>query len=84
MCKYFHLWLRNDLFMLMSMSMVEMSSEILELEQKAELKLIPEKSKEAYSKEYDRFMVWMQSKSVKDISEEVMLAYMTEKVIRIY
>lgn len=57
------------------------SSSIQELAEQAELRLVPNKSKEAYFKEYEKLMKWMESKNSKTVNESVMLAYMMEMVI---
>ncbi|KAJ8915592.1 hypothetical protein NQ315_012477 [Exocentrus adspersus] len=46
------------------------------LNRKAESRLIPQKSNDAYKKEYDKFMKWVEEQKVTDISERVMLAYL--------
>lgn len=58
----------------------EVSSEIRELAEQAELRLIPVKSKDAYCKEYQKCMMWIESKNSKTVNESVMLAYMMEMV----
>lgn len=53
-----------------------MSSNIDNLNTKAESRLIPEKSKDVYKKEYERFITWMEEQNVVDVDERVVLAYL--------
>lgn len=41
--------------------------------------LLPEKSKSAYEKEYDKFVRWCTAQNTEKISENVLLAYFLEK-----
>jgi len=53
-----------------------MSSNIDYLNSKAESRLIPQKSQDAYKKEYDKFITWMEEQKVTDIIERIVLAYL--------
>lgn len=53
-----------------------MNSNIDFLNSKAESRLIPQKSKDAYEKEYAKFITWLEDQKVTDINERVMLAYL--------
>lgn len=53
-----------------------MSSNIDYLNSKAESRLIPQKSEDAYKKEYDKFIKWMEEQKVTDTDERVVLAYL--------
>ncbi|XP_044261817.1 uncharacterized protein LOC123009505 [Tribolium madens] len=54
------------------------SSVIRLLAEQAEQRLIPEKSKEAYVKEYEKFSKWMITTNQTVIDETLMLAYMNQ------
>lgn len=54
-----------------------------ELAEKAELRLVPEKSRNLYYKQYDQLLAWMKRKKCNNIDETVMLAYMMEMVSNI-
>lgn len=58
----------------------DISSEIRILAEQAQQKLIPEKSKEAYCKEYEKLCKWMAEKNYKVVDETLMLAYMNKMV----
>lgn len=45
----------------------------------ATLDLLPAKSRKLYEKEYDLFMHWCKQKTVSNISESVLLTYLSEK-----
>lgn len=49
--------------------------EILEVAQTATLQLLPKKSRDKYEKEYEIFKTWCRQKKVKQVSENVLLAY---------
>ncbi|CAH1111946.1 unnamed protein product [Psylliodes chrysocephalus] len=53
-----------------------MSSNIEYLNNKAESRLIPQKSEAVYKKEYDKFNTWMEEQMVTHIDERVVLAYL--------
>lgn len=42
--------------------------------------LLPKKSCKVYQKEYADFELWCEQNSVKDISENVLIAFLTKKV----
>lgn len=52
--------------------------EIIEKANAATLNLLPEKSKEAYLKEYRKFMEWREKNGVHSFTERVMLAFFEE------
>lgn len=52
------------------------STEIQELAEQAELKLVPQKSKLLYEKEYEKLMEWKNSRNYENVDETLMLAYM--------
>lgn len=54
-----------------------------ELAEKAELRLVPEKSRYLYYKQYDQLFAWMKRKKCNNMDETVMLAYMMEMVSNI-
>lgn len=54
-----------------------------ELAEKAELRLVPEKSRNLYYKQYDQLLAWMKRKKCNNIDETVMLAYMMEMISNI-
>jgi hypothetical protein len=56
------------------------SSEVRTLAEQAEQRLIPEKSKAAYCKEYEKLSNWMASQNYKVVDETLMLAYMNKMV----
>lgn len=53
--------------------------EIAEIAKIATLDLLPEKSKARYKKERDNFLAWCEEKNAKNITENVLLAYFSEK-----
>lgn len=53
--------------------------EILEAANAASMELLPLKSRQRYENEYIKFNTWRQEKGVKNCSENVMLAYFSEK-----
>ena len=55
-------------------SKMDLPEDILVQAEKSELSLIPRKSNDSYQKEYERFINWMESKNIKDISEIFLLA----------
>ncbi|KAI4466034.1 phage integrase-related [Holotrichia oblita] len=59
----------------------EISSEVKRLAEQAELKLIPQKSKIAYYKEYEKLLAWMTKKNYHTVDETLMLAYMNDVVV---
>jgi hypothetical protein len=56
------------------------STDILNAAQEASASLLPVKSKERYEQVFDLFCEWRNAKKVKEIDENVMLAYFYEKV----
>jgi hypothetical protein len=50
------------------------------LAEQAESRIIPAKSKDAYIKEYEKFVKWMELKKAKNVDETLRLAYMMEMV----
>jgi hypothetical protein len=58
----------------------EISPNIQALAEQAESRIIPAKSKDAYIKEYEKFVKWMELKKAKNVDETLMLAYMMEIV----
>jgi hypothetical protein len=54
--------------------------DIQALAEQAESRIIPAKSKDAYIKEYEKFVKWMELKKAKNVDETLMLAYMMEMV----
>jgi hypothetical protein len=54
--------------------------EISALALKAVASLLPSKSRDKYEKSYNIFNSWRTSKNVRNIDEEVMLAFFYEKV----
>jgi hypothetical protein len=58
----------------------EISPDIQALAEQAESRIIPAKSKDAYIKEYEKFLKWMELKKAKNVDETLMLAYMMEMV----
>lgn len=57
----------------------EIPEEILEAAKKATYDILPVKSKARYEKSYDAFKNCCREKKVKNVSEEVLLAYFAEK-----
>lgn len=53
--------------------------EVAEIAKQASLNLLPEKSREKYEQEFRLFMEWCQNKKVNSITENVVLAYFSEK-----
>lgn len=61
---------------LLKMSETDLPSDIEEIAQHAVSSLLPEKSKNKYKKEYDRFVSWCKEKNIKNfLQEKVFLAY---------
>lgn len=59
---------------------MEINNEISALALEAVASLLPSKSRDKYEKTYNIFNSWRTSKNVRDINEEVMLAFFHEKV----
>mgnify|MGYP000308873942 CR=1 FL=1 len=53
--------------------------EIAEIAKSVALNLLPEKSRDKYEIQYERFSKWCDSKETKNISENILLAYFAEK-----
>jgi hypothetical protein len=53
----------------------EISPDIQALAEQAKSRIIPAKSKDAYIKEYEKFVKWMELKKAKNVDETLMLAY---------
>lgn len=62
----------------MNSSDEELPEAILEAAGKANLDLLPDKSKERYEKQYAHFLSWCNEKGVKSFKEEVFLAYFAD------
>ena len=58
----------------------ELPNEISDKCNEAKGQLIPSKSKERYEKEYQEFCSWKAVNGVKEVSEDVLLAYMLDLV----
>ncbi|KAJ8911546.1 hypothetical protein NQ315_012799 [Exocentrus adspersus] len=56
----------------------EISDSILKKAEKATQNLLPKKSKEVYSSEYEKFINWMTENCVEHISETVLLGYFSD------
>ena len=54
-------------------------SEIAEIAKSVALNLLPEKSRDKYEIRYERFRKWCDSKETKNISENILLAFLPRK-----
>ncbi|KYQ46898.1 hypothetical protein ALC60_14097 [Trachymyrmex zeteki] len=52
--------------------------EITKIAKETTANLLPNKSREKYTNTYDNFMKWRSEKKIKSLSENVILAYLTE------
>lgn len=59
-------------------------AEILERAKEVRGKLLPIKSKVAYEKVYETFTQWKKEKGVNGVTEDVILAYLDERVSSIH
>lgn len=59
---------------------LDVPSAIVEKAKNITLDLLPVKSRMQYEKEYDLFNDWKKRNAVKTVNEDVMLAYLGEKV----
>lgn len=57
------------------------NTEISDLADEARSFMIPSKSREKYEKEYESFLQWKTAKGQIAVTEDVLLAYFSEKVI---
>ena len=49
----------------------------------AERDLLPEKSKPLYKKEYEKFCDWRRQRNARGVCEEIILAYIREKSVKL-
>jgi len=54
--------------------------EIINIAASATAEIVPSSSKPRYEREYSAFNAWRSQKGVKGVNEEVILAYVKEKV----
>lgn len=56
--------------------------EISKKAEEAELSLVPRRSETAYNKEFEKLSSWLRQKSVETVTEQVLLAYFLDQVLR--
>lgn len=61
----------------------EILMEIKKAAKAAEYLSLPQKSREVYEKEYEKFVLWRTLKHVDTTNETIMLAFISEQVIMV-
>lgn len=59
---------------------LNLSEEILQKAEEAELSTVPKVSEGTYKKEFDKFAKWMLDNNAEVITEKVLLAYFLDQV----